>query len=172
MGHPCVLGVAFLLAPGWQRPCAWGHRHGLGLRPSSRSSRAPQWMLSDNGPRTHGVPRVTAPRDVPTLFPSSALLGKIFPPPSRRPAPGSPSCCGRTRCSPQMAHRDTFLKRTVPDSRREAHALPKRDHTTKHPGARHRPPRDRYFLRPRGRARRPRSLSNRPNMAPGRTAHV
>lgn len=66
-----------------------------------------------------------------------------------------------------------FLKRALPDSgRRTAQALPKPDDATKHPRARHRPPRDRYFLRHRRKAGRPRSLSNRPNMAPGRRAHV
>lgn len=90
----------------------------------------------------------------------------------QRVGPSVCAGCGFPAGSGVAASRDTFLKRTVPDSRREAHALPKPDDTAKHPGARHRPPRDRYFLRPRGRARRPRSLSNRPNMAPGRTAHV
>lgn len=90
-----------------------------------------------------------------------------------------PSLCAGCGCragSRVAASRDTFfffLKRALPDSgRRTAQALPKPDDATKHPGARHRLPRDRYFLRHRRKAGRPRSLSNRPNMAPGRRAHV
>lgn len=108
-----------MLAPGWQRPCAWGHRHGLGLRPSSRSSRGPQWMLSDNGPRTHpqassgplGSPHPGTSllffQTVPSLGRSSPTS---VPPPSTRvslllrkdavlPADGSPGHFFKTHSS-------------------------------------------------------------------------
>lgn len=176
---PSVCAGCSFPAPGWQHPGRRGHRRGLEfLHPAAAAAHpARQW------------PRTSSPCPAPpelrrdpleSPHPRTALLSSIASPPlggssSSVPPPitekgpilkGAFLLLWKDAALPADNSPGHLLQRTLPGSRPKAQALRKPDRATKHRRARHRPLQDRYFVR------RPRSHSNRPNMAPARRAHA